>query len=699
VSEAITLAPLVAWPVIAALAASAALLAGFALLRRSRGALLRALALAVLLAALLEPHLIREKREAQPDLAVVVVDATPSQSVGNRTAATADALARLRDKLAALPDLETRVITIGGAPAEAATRLFAALEKEGLQDDARRLAGLVLLTDGQVHDAPGADLPRWLQAPVHVLLTGAPGERDRRLVIEHAPAYGLVGRTVEIAFRVDDLGPRSPAVAAAPVTGSVRSDGVPAGSVSVMPGQSQVLPITLDHAGTVAVELSAAAAEDEVSLRNNRAAIVVNAVRERLKVLLVSGQPHPGARAWRNLLKSDPAVDLVHFTILRSAEKDEGTPLKELALIAFPVQELFEDRLKDFDLIVFDRFGQRDLLPAAYFDMMAEYVRNGGAMLIAAGPEFADAHGFADTSLKDILPGLPTGRIVERPFTPQISEAGRRHPVTQPLAPTAAAGVGAGTAAASAPAWGRWFRLIEANAPAGATLMTGPDAAPLLVLGRVGEGRIAQVLSDQIWLWARGFEGGGPHAELTRRLVHWLMREPALEEERLSAAISDGRLVVERHSLEATAAATVEVTLPDERRLPLPLAESADGLARGSLVAEEPGLYHVSDGTHEAIAVAGRTNADETIDLRATAERLQATAAASGGWLGWLVDGLPDVRRTAIGRDTHGKGWIGLRRTGAEVVRGVTEVPLLPPFAALGLGLALLAAAWWREGR
>ena len=694
-NEAITLAPLVAWPVIAALAASAALLAGFALLRRSRGALLRALALVVLLAALLEPHLIREKREAQPDLAVVVVDATPSQGVGNRTAATAEALARLQDKLAALPDLETRVITIGGAPAEAATRLFAALEKEGLQDVAHRLAGLVLLTDGQVHDAPGADLPRWLQAPVHVLLTGAPGERDRRLVIEQAPAYGLVGRTVEIAFRVDDLGPRSPAVAAAPVTVSVRSDGVPAGSVSVMPGQSQVLPITLGHAGPVAVELSAAAAEDEVSLRNNRAAIVVNAVRERLKVLLVSGQPHPGARAWRNLLKSDPAVDLVHFTILRSAEKDEGTPLKELALIAFPVQELFEDRLNDFDLIVFDRFGQRDLLPVAYFDTMAEYVRNGGAMLIAAGPEFADPHGFADTSLKDILPGRPTGRIVERPFTPQVSEAGRRHPVTQPLAPTAAPGA----AAAPVPAWGRWFRLIEANAPASATLMTGRDAAPLLVLGRIGEGRIAQLLSDQIWLWARGFDGGGPHAELTRRLVHWLMREPALEEERLSAAISDGRLVVERHSLEASAAASVEVTLPDERRLPLALAESADGFARGSLVAEEPGLYHISDGTHEAIAVAGRTNADETIDLRATAERLQATAAASGGWLGWLVDGLPDVRRTAIGRDTHGKGWIGLRRTGAEVVRGVTEVPLLPPLAVLGLGLALLAAAWWREGR
>ena len=693
-SDTLTLAPLVAWPVITALAALAALLAGFAIVRRARGALLRTLALAVLLAALLEPRLIREQRERQPDLAVVVVDATPSQSVGNRTAAAAEALAGLQDSLAAQPNLENRVITIGGGPAETATRLFSALEKAGLADDAHRLAGVVLLTDGQVHDAPGADLPRWLQAPVHVLLTGAPGERDRRVVIEHAPAYGLVGRTVDIAFRVDDLGPRPVAgsVDAGPVAVSVRSDGTAAGTVSVMPGQSQVLPVVLAHAGPVAVELSAAADEGEVSLRNNRAAIVINAVRERLKVLLVSGQPHPGARAWRNLLKSDPAVDLVHFTILRSAEKDEGAPLKELALIVFPVQELFEDRLKDFDLIVFDRFTQRDILPAAYFDNMAAYVRNGGAMLIASGPEFADPQGMAETGLKDILPARPTGRIVERPFTAELSEAGRRHPVTQPLATTAA------PATAPAPGWGRWFRLIEANAPAGVTLMTGPDAAPLVVLGRVAEGRIAQVLSDQIWLWARGYDGGGPHAELTRRLVHWLMREPALEEERLSAAVSDGRLVVERHSLSANAA-TVEVTLPDGRRLPLALTEGADGLARGSLAADEPGLYRVADGSHEAIAVAGRINADETIDLRATPDRLQATAAASGGWLGWLADGLPDVRRTGTGRDTHGKGWLGLRRTGAEVVRGVTEVPLLPPLAALGLGLALLAAAWWREGR
>lgn len=626
---------------------------------------------------------------------MVVVDATASQRVGTRTAATAEALARLQDKLALQPDLETRVVTVDDAPAEAATRPFAALAKAGLEEDAHRLAGVVLLTDGQVHDAPGPDLPRWLQAPVHMLLTGAPGERDRRLVIEQAPAYGLVGRPVEIAFRVDDLGPR-PAASAdpGPVVVSARIGGAPAATVTVMPGQSHVLAVALDRAGPVAVELSAAAAEGEVSLRNNRAAIVVNAVRERLKVLLVSGQPHPGTRAWRNLLKSDPAVDLVHFTILRSSDKDDGTPLKELALIVFPVQELFEDRITDFDLIVFDRFGQRDILPAVYFDTIAEYVRKGGAMLIAAGPEFADPQSLADTGLKQILPARPTGRIVERPFTPQLSEAGGRHPVTQPLATSAVSPSGT----APAPAWSRWFRLIEANAPAAVALMTGPDGAPLLVLERVGEGRVALMLSDQIWLWARGFEGGGPHVELTRRLVHWLMREPALEEERLNAVVSDGRLVVERHSLSA-AAATADVTLPDERTLPLALVEGATGLARGSLTADEPGLYRVTVGTHEAIAVAGRINADETIDLRATPERLQATAAASGGGLAWLADGLPDVRRTAIGRDTHGKGWIGLRRNRAQVVRGVSEVPLLPPLAALGFALALLAAAWWREGR
>ena len=140
---------------------------------------------------------------------------------------------------------------------------------------------------------------------------------------------------------------------------------------------------------------------------------------------------------------------------------------------------------------------------------------------------------------------------------------GRRHPVTEDLP-------GAGTAGRD-PSWGRWFRQVEARARHGTVVMTGDRGEPLLVLDRVGKGRVAQLLSDQMWLWARGFEGGGPQAELLRRLAYWLMKEPDLEENDLRATIDGDRLVVTRQSLEPDDR-PVTVTAPDGTTSSLTLA-------------------------------------------------------------------------------------------------------------------------------
>ena len=98
----------------------------------------------------------------------------------------------------------------------------------------------------------------------------------------------------------------------------------------------------------------------------------INGVRDRLRVLLVSGEPHAGERTWRNLLKSDASVDLVHFTILRPPEKQDGVPVDELSLIAFPTRELFIEKIEDFDLIIFDRYRRRGILPSLYLENIAQ---------------------------------------------------------------------------------------------------------------------------------------------------------------------------------------------------------------------------------------------------------------------------------------------------------------------------------------
>jgi len=697
-SGGIVLAPLIPWPLIVVFGAAALLLLAVAVVRGGRGWILRSLVLAVLVVSLLNPRIVSEQHQPEPDLAVIVVDQSPSQSIGQRLAQTEQALAALKAALPESENLEVRVVRAGGEGGVRGTRLFAALQRTLAEEATARLAGAVLVTDGQVHDVPSVEEGAPLSVPVHVLLTGDPDERDRRLVVEQAPAYGLVGKSFEIVYKVQDTAAVRAGAMDRRAMVHFSVNGVAAGAVEAVIGNSQTQSFVLEHAGPTVIELEVTASSGEVSELNNRAAVVVNGVRDRLRVLLISGQPHAGERTWRNLLKSDPAVDLVHFTILRPPDKSEMTPLKELSLIVFPVQELFQNKLYDFDLIVFDRYVVRGVLPQVYLGRVAEYLKDGGAILLAVGPEFAGPRSLYQTPLGEIMPGQPTGRIVERAFRPEVTELGRRHPVTSGLPGEVVSGDAEEADGIDAPAWGRWFRLVETDVRGGTVLMDGPEGRPLLIVERVGKGRIAQLLSDQIWLWARGFEGGGPHAELLRRLVHWLMKEPELEEENLAASVEDGRLLIERRSLRLEDS-EVTVTSPSGATRSLVIEAGADGIARTEVPATEIGLYRVEDDARTALAVSGTVRPLEFVDLRATAEHLEPITKATGGGIAWLAEGVPEFRRTGIGRDTAGRGWMGLRRNRSYVVTGLDEISLLPGLIVLALVLGGLAGAWWRESR
>jgi hypothetical protein len=700
VSLDIVVHPLLPWPLVGGLFAAATALLVVLVVRRSRGWLFRTLALSVLAAALLDPLVVRENRVPRPDLAVIVTDDSPSQSLAGRTAQTEAMLASLADKLARLqPELEVRVVSAGaaaggGAGSGGGTRLFAELERAIAGEPGERLAGVLLITDGQVHDVPEPATALPAATPVHVLLTGAPDERDRRLVVDDAPAYGLVGAPATLRFHVDDRQSGAPT----PVPVRIRIDGQEVGAVQVLPGRTAAHTAILQHAGPSVIEMVVDGAPGELSEINNRAVLTINGVRDRLKVLLVSGQPHAGERMWRNMLKSDPAVDLIHFTILRPPEKDDLASIDELSLIAFPVQELFEEKLYEFDLIVFDRYVLRAVLPFRYLARIAEYLDAGGALLLAVGAEFAGVNSLHLTPLGPAMPATPTGRVLEQAFRPAITELGRRHPVTAALAaaaPVTAAGAGPKQ---EAPAWGRWFRLAEAEVRSGTVVMEGAGGRPLLVVDRVGKGRIAQLVSDHLWLWARGYDGGGPHAELIRRLVHWLMKEPELEEQRLSARVDGGRLVIERQSL-ALDPAEVTVTSPSGAAQRLRLQPDASGLAVTEVVAGEAGLWRIDDGVLNALAAGGAADAEEIADLRATADRLRPLVSTSGGAIRWGIDGIPEVRRVRADGAAAGDDWIGFRRNNYSVVTGVREVALLPALLVLAAALAGLGGAWWREGR
>lgn len=692
-------APLLSWVAIGLLAAVSALVLGFGLLRRARGLPWRAIALAILLAALVNPSVVQEERSPQRDIAIVVVDESPSQRIGDRQHATETALASLKDQLARERDLDLRVIRAGKPQAgtgDDGTRLFAALDRAMSEIPRQRLAGVVMITDGQVHDVPSGDasaLKEAVGAPLHVLLSGQPDEGDRRLVVDQAPSFGLVGKELKLTIRVEDLPLGSPKRQEAGPTTQARvtwrKDGGVPHPVIVPIDRDVPLPVVIDHGGPNVIELEVEPGAQELTLNNNRAVVVVNGVRDRLRVLLVSGEPHAGERVWRNILKSDPSVDLVHFTILRPPEKQDGTPIRELSLIAFPIRELFDVKLDEFDLIIFDRYSRR-VIPQAYLENVARYVRNGGAFLEAAGPSFGTPLSLARTPLGTILPTEPTGDVFEEGFKARVTDPGRRHPVTEGLS-------GAGPPGGE-PTWGRWFRQVEARVHHGTTLMSGDHGDPLLVLDRVGKGRVAQLLSDQMWFWARGFEGGGPEAELLRRLAYWLMKEPDLEENDLRAAVEGDRLAVTRQSLEPDDR-PVTVTAPDGSNQSLTLSPDTGGRSTGSLPIGEMGLYRVTDGSRTALAAAGPLNPIEFADVRTTQEKLAPVVAATGGGIFWVGSGtMPEIRRVSPDRAAAGRNWMGLRANGDYTVTGFSETPLLPGIAALLLIVGGLLAAWRREG-
>ncbi|MFL6950226.1 MAG: hypothetical protein ACJ8FU_18710 [Xanthobacteraceae bacterium] len=683
----ISFAPLVSPPVLWTAVAVAVTVAALLIVVRSRGAWVRAVALTFLALALANPSLTREDREALPSVAAIVLDRSPSQAFGDRQQQTEAARAALTERLGRINNLEVRVIEAGQSDGETdGTRLFSALSA-GLADvPPDRVAGAILVTDGRVHDVPAEVAALGFAAPVHALITGQADERDRRVALITAPRFGIVGQSQTVVFRVEDSGERRGTARI-----RVSRDGELLEERNVTAGEQVRVQVPIPHAGPNIVEIEASELAGELTTVNNRAVVSIDGVRDKLRVLLVSGEPHSGERTWRNLLKSDASIDLVHFTILRPPEKQDGTPINELSLIAFPTRELFQQKINDFQLIIFDRYARQGVLPVIYFDNIARYVRQGGAVLVAAGPDYASQTSIWRTPLDVILPAEPSGRVTEGAFRPRLTDLGKRHPVTRALEGSEQ----------DPPHWSRWFRVVDTRAGKGTSVMQGPEDKPLLLLAREGEGRVALLLSDHIWLWARGYEGGGPHLDLLRRLSHWLMKQPDLEEEALRMTVRGRDLTVQRQTMADTVP-EVTLTSPSGKTRTLTLTEAHPGVWRFTIEANELGLWRAADGTFNALANVGPANPREFTEVTSTTEALAPLAQATGGDVLRVESGsgvhLPRILGVRSSDTFKGDDWLGLRIREASVVRGIGVLPLFAGLIGLLLLIGSLATAWIREG-
>jgi hypothetical protein len=684
----VAFSPLVPDYVLWAVLGVAVLITVLLLLARSRGVAIRALALGLMVLALANPSLTREDRDPIPSVAAVIVDKSPSQDFGDRNAQTQAALATLTERLKHIPGLQVRVAQAGQSDGEDdGTKLFSALSSTLADVPPDRIAGAIMITDGRVHDVPSNITALGFSAPVHALITGHANEIDRRVVLTATPRFGIVGQSQTVGFRVEDQGAN---VGTAEVT--VRRDGEVLEKRVVNVHTEVKVKVPIPHAGQNIVEIEASPIDHELTQVNNRAVVSIDGVRDKLRVLLVSGEPHAGERTWRNLLKSDASVDLVHFTILRPPEKQDGTPINELSLIAFPTRELFQQKISEFQLIIFDRYARQGVLPTMYFENIAKYVRDGGALLVAAGPDYASPNSIWRTPLDEVLPAEPSGGITEQPFLPQLTELGKRHPVTRGLKGSQS----------DPPKWSQWFRIIDTRRVTGTPIMQGPDNKPLLVLSREGKGRVALLLSDHIWLWARGYEGGGPHLDLLRRLSHWLMKQPQLEEEALRLVVHGRDLTVQRQTMADTVN-PVTVTSPTGATQTLELQKAEPGLWRTTISAKELGLWRATDGKLTALANVGPPNPREFANVTSTPDVLRPITDATGGDARRLDrGGALDVPRIIPVRSSStykGDDWIGLKMRDVSVVRGIGVLPIFAGLIGLLLLIGSLAATWAREGR
>lgn len=698
-------APMLPGPYFWAAIAVAVVLVGLLLLRHTRGAFLRAAALGALLLALANPTLREEERENLGNIAIVVMDDSTSQLLAGRPEQAAAIRADIEAKLGKIPGLQVKVVSSSKPDGETSsgTTLFADLNKALASVPPDRLAGVIMVTDGQVHDVPKSAAALGFDAPVHTLLTGRPGEFDRRIEILTAPKYGIVGQSRDIEIAVREVGRAAQSGTA--VSLKVRREGRPDETVRSEVGRTVRIAMPFPHSGQNIIEIELAGVLGELTLANNRVVVAAEGVRENLRVLLVSGEPHAGERTWRNLLKSDAAVDLVHFTILRPPEKQDGTPVSQLSLIQFPTRELFSQKINEFDLIIFDRYQHRGILQLLYYDNISRYVsEHGGALLIAAGDDYAGPQSLVRTPLSPVLPALPTGRVLEQPFKAKITEAGAKHPVTRGLP----GGEGRD------PTWGRWFRQVDVRPDRGRIVLSGAEDKPLLILDRKGKGRVALLTSDHAWLWARGFDGGGPHTDLLRRLSHWLMKEPDLEEERLIAQSKGLKITIDRRSMDDTVP-PVTLLAPGGASSILRPDKAGPGLWRSVVDVTEPGLYKVQtpgpSGQLTAVAHVGAEDVREMSEVTATDDKMKALVEATGGGVFWTkgsglfasadptaVD-VPRVAMLSSAKVLAGSGWLGLKDREAYVTRGIKLTPMFTGLLALSALLFLIALAWWREGR
>jgi uncharacterized membrane protein len=408
-------------------------------------------------------------------------------------------------------------------------------------------------------------------------------------------------------------------------------------------------------------------------------------------------------------MKQDPLIELVSFVFLRTPTDSVDVPDNQLSLIPFPIDDIFLEELKNFDVVFFDDFSHRAYFNPVYLEKVRDFVRDGGGLAMLGGSRSFDSGGYAESALKEVLPVELDNKgtyQTQRAVRPVLTPSGKAHPITR-LVPDPKA---------NEEAWTRMPPLNDLNqvrSARGETLLSaagdGTSAgAPLLTIGRFGKGRTLALLTDDAWRWnfiaVGNRETPQNHLKLVRQAVRWLAQERAFEQVQIRPIPSSRpgekiaiKLRVLKDDFTPTAQASVQVRVLSPEGDPSLLSATADN-EEGEYTAE---YTPTKEGSHQVEAeanLAGKTLGrnrtsfsvsvpyEETDDGRPRTDLLRQIAASSQGEFFSLHDwNEKSLEKIAAKLESHAPSQIVERRQ--------TRLwSTLWPFSII---LALLSVEWW----
>jgi uncharacterized membrane protein len=718
-------ADLPSWVVVLALALGAVslVLLVVEMRRRERGGmgifLTGALAALLLVMAVMRPVRIAARESVVGARVVVLADtsrsmALPEPGGGTRAAARDKAIRAIEAHGAPVP-LDMASTTASGNPG-GRTDLAAALRALASSPEERPRA-VIVVSDGRLDDPPeGATkdtlgaLARIIGVPIDTVATTHDAPRDAS--IRRVASSGAAVAHVPFPLRVEVGCAGGLACDELTVMArELREDGPPAllasGLVHVKDGKGAIdLTVTLERAGARILEVSIGAPSGDTIPENDRRLLAFDVARERVRVLHVAGRPTSDVRALRDWLKGDASVDVVAFFILRTPTDDARAMTEDLALIPFPVDELFTEHLSSFDAVVLQDFDAQPYGLVKHLPALARYVRDGGGLIMVGGPNSFVGGGYADSPLGNATGVLPV-KLDGRPgatandtttFDPTWTEQGRVAPLLAPLRAVVGdelpampgANVLGDPRPGSVVLWSHPTRTTPGGAP-----------MPVLAVAEEGDGRTIALGVDGAWrlefsaLGAR--TAGRGYGAMWDGLLGWLMRDPRFEPARveLPAGCTAGLPVTLRTHLlpatgrEAKASLSLDVVrldkdargakvLPVHREVP----RDPSGITEVTLPALAAGAYVArlrvgSSGTTRR-EFACEAGGDEWADSRPDGERMKGIAEASGGVFAWAdedVGRIPMPKPTMVSAERH-------------------VVPVAPPWVWTVMATVVMGAHW-----